>query len=47
MAKKAKSSARKPKGPFMSAITGRFVSRAAAKRSPRTTFSIGGRRKKR
>jgi hypothetical protein len=30
----------------MSAITGRFISRAAARRWPRTSFSIARRRRK-
>ena len=44
MAKKAKN-ARKPKGPFLSAITGRFVSRATARRWPKTTISLSRRRR--
>lgn len=42
---KARKPKKKPKGPFKSAISGLFISRAAAARWPKSSFRVGRRKK--
>ncbi len=42
----AKSKSKKTKGPFKSAISGLFISRAAAARWPKSSFSLARRKKR-